>query len=394
MRLSRYDLMIVGKYFQNNMDYINLMKVSKKFKNIVKMYHFNPIDIDFNNNLFKNIQSFYIHLDFLNKYATSIKNENDIILIANNLLKFNKINIAIKYPKNYDIIINDCVKMNYYEYDFDHPYVYLSNQLTNCLFSHAWSLMHLILNSDKPCTITIVDAPRLKTIDANGNIDIHLHKINLEYLRVNMLENSIKNNKIKLDSCNIHERIIYNSNSIETKNTKINIGIIKNMDNVILNNNIKDFKIYGNINTLTINNSTNNYYYFDANIVQLKIVTTMDNLKIKTNHINSLNTDKLNITHLIIDSDIDYLISTFNNCKNLKDITITGNVHTINNAFNNCNKLENIEIEGNVNTIYSNSFINCNPVIKIYKYVKYLKTINYNNIPIYIKDTTIKPILI
>ena len=385
--------MIIGKYFQNNMDYIHLMKVSKKFKNIVNMYHYNPIDIDFNNNLFKNIQSFYIHRDFLNKYAAHIKNENDIIRIANDLSKLNKMNVMIKYPKNYNIIINDHVKMNYYEYDFNHPFIYLSNISTNCLFSHVWSLIHLILNSNEPCTITIVDAPKLKTIDINGNISIHLNRINLEYLHINMLENSIKNNKIKLDSCNIDECIIYNSDSIETKNTKINIGIIKDMNNVILNDNIKDFKIYGNINILTINNNINNYYYFDANIVQLKLITTIDNLKIKANHINSLNTNKLDVMYLVIDSDIDYLISTFNNCKNLKDMIITGNVHTINNAFNNCDKLKNLKIEGSVDTIYSNSFLNCKPIIKIYKYVKYLKTIDYNNISIYVKDTIVKPIL-
>jgi len=47
-------IMIVGKYFKTNLDYINIMKVCKKYQELVLMYHFNPIsDIV----LFKNMQT-------------------------------------------------------------------------------------------------------------------------------------------------------------------------------------------------------------------------------------------------------------------------------------------------------------------------------------------------
>jgi hypothetical protein len=36
-------MMIVGKYFESNEDFINLMKVCKKYQELVDMYHFNPI---------------------------------------------------------------------------------------------------------------------------------------------------------------------------------------------------------------------------------------------------------------------------------------------------------------------------------------------------------------
>ena len=58
--------MIIGKYFKSNKDYINIMKVCKKYKELVLMYKFNPIsDIS----LFENIQTqhFYNKQDIDNK---------------------------------------------------------------------------------------------------------------------------------------------------------------------------------------------------------------------------------------------------------------------------------------------------------------------------------------
>ena len=37
-------MMIIGKYFKSNNDYINIMKVNKKYHDLVEMYHFNPIN--------------------------------------------------------------------------------------------------------------------------------------------------------------------------------------------------------------------------------------------------------------------------------------------------------------------------------------------------------------
>ena len=51
-------IMIVGKYFKSNKDFINVMKVCKKYKELVLMYKFNPIsDIS----LFENIQTLHFY---------------------------------------------------------------------------------------------------------------------------------------------------------------------------------------------------------------------------------------------------------------------------------------------------------------------------------------------
>ena len=60
---SKYEMtidlfMIVGKYFKSSNDFINVMKVCKKYKGLVLMYKFNPIsDIS----LFENIQTLHFY---------------------------------------------------------------------------------------------------------------------------------------------------------------------------------------------------------------------------------------------------------------------------------------------------------------------------------------------
>ena len=56
-------MMIIGKYFKRNNDYINMMKVAKRYRDLVSMYHFNPIS---ECELFENMETQYMY------------NENDI----------------------------------------------------------------------------------------------------------------------------------------------------------------------------------------------------------------------------------------------------------------------------------------------------------------------------
>ena len=51
-------MMIIGKYFETNDDYINVMKVCKKYHDLVSMYHFNPIN---ECELFENMQTQHLY---------------------------------------------------------------------------------------------------------------------------------------------------------------------------------------------------------------------------------------------------------------------------------------------------------------------------------------------
>ena len=54
-------MMIIGKYFESNNDFINVMKVSKKYHDLTQMYHFNPIS-DYS--LFENMETQYFYTDY------------------------------------------------------------------------------------------------------------------------------------------------------------------------------------------------------------------------------------------------------------------------------------------------------------------------------------------
>ena len=51
-------MLIIGKYFEENEDYVNVMRVSKKYRDLVSMYHFNPIE---DCSLFENMESQYFY---------------------------------------------------------------------------------------------------------------------------------------------------------------------------------------------------------------------------------------------------------------------------------------------------------------------------------------------
>ena len=54
-------MMIIGKYFESNGDYINVMKLTKRYHDLTQMYHFNPIQ---DCSLFENMETQYLYNDF------------------------------------------------------------------------------------------------------------------------------------------------------------------------------------------------------------------------------------------------------------------------------------------------------------------------------------------
>ena len=56
--ITRDIIMIIGKYFESSEDFMNVMRVCKKYKQLVSMYHFNPIS---EWKLFKNMETQYLY---------------------------------------------------------------------------------------------------------------------------------------------------------------------------------------------------------------------------------------------------------------------------------------------------------------------------------------------
>lgn len=112
-KLSVDYIMIIGKYFKSNNDFINLIKVNSKFKNLNKMYFFNPIS---DCSMFKNIQTqhFYKYEDIFyrnrNMYQYVYWIEEYLIKEYLNLIDSSKCIVK-------NVVINKLLK---YLYDMDY----------------------------------------------------------------------------------------------------------------------------------------------------------------------------------------------------------------------------------------------------------------------------------
>ena len=60
--MNQYCLLIISKYFNTIQDYVNLVKTCKEFKDIIKQYRFNPIELDENElKIFENIEEYHFY---------------------------------------------------------------------------------------------------------------------------------------------------------------------------------------------------------------------------------------------------------------------------------------------------------------------------------------------
>ena len=41
--ITIHEMPFIGKYFISNSDYVNVMKLCKRYHNLAQMYHYNPI---------------------------------------------------------------------------------------------------------------------------------------------------------------------------------------------------------------------------------------------------------------------------------------------------------------------------------------------------------------
>lgn len=91
-------MMIIGKYFESNNDFINTMKLSKRYQELAEMYYFNPIS---DTSLFENIETQHFY-----------KNDDLNQILPN---KFQYINWTKKYLNNETRINKDKKKLIYFE---------------------------------------------------------------------------------------------------------------------------------------------------------------------------------------------------------------------------------------------------------------------------------------
>jgi len=134
-------IMILGKYFKENKDFINIMKVTKKYQELVQMYHFNPIS---DTSLFENMQTqhFYTENDINNKknglyqYIYWVAVNADEILDYLVKYKYNDTKEKRKYhsicidsntnKNDIDFIQNECKNIKIKEFEFKNNFCDIS----------------------------------------------------------------------------------------------------------------------------------------------------------------------------------------------------------------------------------------------------------------------------
>lgn len=76
-KLSLFDICIIGKYFITSNDFINLIKVSKKYRELCDVYHYNPIR---EYKMFPNINTLYIY--DINDYNITTLCYNNVVFLC------------------------------------------------------------------------------------------------------------------------------------------------------------------------------------------------------------------------------------------------------------------------------------------------------------------------
>ena len=106
MRLSAFDLVIVGKYFDSIQDFKNVSKTCKEYGGLIDLYHFNPIPL--NHSEFK----LFPHLETFNIYS-----ENDKLLLREykRMTKNYEVSTVHWYPVSYEFYSSIAIPRDHYK---------------------------------------------------------------------------------------------------------------------------------------------------------------------------------------------------------------------------------------------------------------------------------------
>ncbi|KAL7719204.1 Leucine rich repeat containing protein BspA family protein [Entamoeba marina] len=140
--LDTYSLMITSKYFNSKSDFISLICVNSKFRQIVDMFRYNPI-IDVNKSLFHNIQTQYVYA-----YETLVPGVDKYVIWR---------------------------KVNYEEYkENQKPNIQFKNVVFDMYHYHSLNFIPSCCNEIKPyqfCVLTTLHIPNTITSLTNNCFD-------------------------------------------------------------------------------------------------------------------------------------------------------------------------------------------------------------------------------
>ena len=400
--LSIFDLTIIGKYFNNFNDFVNLIKTNKEYSNILSNYHFNPISLT--HNLFKyfsNIQTFHYYTSedkcithncnnyidwslfditrlnektfnksfkkntiYKNLYLKLIRENCQILNLLKNLdsINFKEINFDIRCCN--ELIEIDLNNLNVYKISGS---IYKCNNLT-----------YLNLKNTLNYNINVEDCKNL--IDLNFMINDN-NKIKYKYYYGN---DSLKNIKLSTDITSIGHNMFNECYNLS------NIEIYKDDEKLNDLNNIKvlGYECFKNcgFKTLEFKNIRKCEKSVFENCKKLESIillgsyvsmistfykcTNLTNIVIPK-HVRTLNRTFIccsNLINIDLPTALTNINEAFTNCINLKNIDLsycTKLSEIQKHAFNNCVNLENVILPNSVTSIGTQSFYKCEKLINI-----------------------------
>ena len=305
--LSQFDLMIISKYFDNIIDYINLSKTCK-FYNVIDKYNYNPLPINIDQLLiFENLDTIIIEnsendyinvIDFMTNNKSILKHLKHKLNVNNksefNILKFKDYFNEIQTKLNFtDWINNGC--------NIDES-KYLTKLNTNT-FNNNEHIKYIVLPQyvNKICKNAIVNCPNLLfVISPRNRSEMFVH------------EHNFKN-------CNKCQGIIYNDD-FEKLNKTIIEKEWKNIyySTIKTNLNLKKYSQYNcenlfkYISNLVYTKQLKEGIYFDDfNLFENKIICKLYKTP-KNIYFKPCKFIDINENYFIMDNNYNYLKQFYN----------------------------------------------------------------------------------
>ena len=166
-------MMIIGKYFESNKDYVNVMKTSKRYHDLTQMYHFNPIQ---DPSLFINIETQHLY------DKEDIKKEG----MHHYVYWYNAVEVTKELQNNESIKLGDPYK--YVEHNISKLEEWCGYQMNSVLYDSerdgkdGSTFRQKILHHDKLYFIVI---------DSENNVFGHYHPTLIEQADTQYISNGI-----------------------------------------------------------------------------------------------------------------------------------------------------------------------------------------------------------
>ncbi|KAL7711509.1 hypothetical protein QTN25_010817 [Entamoeba marina] len=367
--LDIYSMMISSKYFVTRDDYINMICVNSKFKEILDMFHYNPI-IDLNKTLFKNIETQHIY-----------ENEKKILSVNNYVIwkkKYYNCNLKkrelTRQYKNvyydYDlytqmscIIPMECKTLDYFRY-VDITSLIIPNNITRLMpycFDYdeleSIKLSTSIRNIPEYC---FDGCSSLKEIDLSFVTSIN--KFSFRYCSsissitfskyLDFMDNSSFSDYSSLRSIKIypsatsfefllpyHMSVLFKKENVECMNVSYGSS---------------DLEIYGISIPSTIK-CLNDSCFYGQSIEEITFPTTLTKLENEC-FFNCTKLQRIDLSNIV--NTIPY--RSFYLCESLTSITFGSHITTLEKmCFLNCSSLQTIKLPQSLISIKTECFKNC-----------------------------------